>query len=597
MISASADLLFEASWEVCNKVGGIFTVVKSKIVFMQKFYKENYILVGPYFPDKAKDFREKICPPDLKEIFEELRNEGINCHFGNWMVAGNPKTVLIDFNKFASKDNDIKKEFWEKYKIDTLGTEYHDFDEPMVWAVAVGKLIEKFALKNPDKKIAAHFHEWMAGAAIPYLKIKKCKVATTFTTHATMLGRTLAGNNIDLYSMLDNIDPEEEARKFGVTAKFLMEKVCANISDAFTTVSEITGLEAEKILGKKPDVLVLNGLDIMGFPSIEDASIKHKHFKNKVYEFFLSYFFPYYSFDLSKTLIYFIFGRYELKNKGIDMMIEALAKLNQKLKDAHSDKTVVAFFFIPGNARAIRPEIVESRILYDDIKDFVDENMDDIKNKMLYNMIGNKDLSVNMKILKESQEEELKRRIHRLKREGNPPLSTHEYYDENNDAILNLFKKNSLLNKKDDKVKVIAYPIYLSGADGLLNTDYYETIMAGHLGIFPSYYEPWGYTPLESAALGVAAVTTDLAGFGRYIKPKLPKGPDKGIFVIERYNKNYDESVNQLFKVMEYYAGLDKKQRIKNKIEARNLASLADWKILVEYYIKAHNIAVERVFQ
>ncbi len=592
-MEVAADIAFEVSWEVCNKVGGIFTVVSSKVVPMLSHYKkENYFLVGPYFIKKAYGIFEEALPPDgIKRVFEKLRQKGIECHYGTWLTDGNPNTILVDFSKFTPSTNQIKTELWDWYKIDSLGTSYFDFDEPVVWSRAVGMLIEELANAWNGKKIVAHFHEWLAGSGLLYLKHKKAKVGTVFTTHATMLGRTLSSKNVNLYSALDSIDPMKAAYENAIHPKFLMEKACAANADAFTTVSEITGIEAEKLLGRKPDVLLLNGLNISNFPSFEEVSIKHKLFKSKMKEFMLYYFFPYYSFDIEDTLIFFIAGRYEFHDKGIDIFIRALGDLNKKLKEERSSKTVVAFFFVPGNIRGIKPALLESKTLFYDLKDGIDDDIDDIKNRIIYSLLAKKKLAQETLL----DFSEIRKKILKIAISGIPPLSTHDLHDEDKDEILNALIANSLFNKEDDRIKVIYYPIYLTGADGLLDTSYYESMLGSHLGVFPSYYEPWGYTPLEAAALGVGSVTTDLSGFGRYIAKECPKGRLEGIFVLKRFNKSDAEVTEELSKTLYNFTSFSKQQRVENKIVARSIAQMCDWKNFVRFYIEAHNLAVSRV--
>lgn len=595
-MTVKSDMVFEVSWEVCNKVGGIYTVVQSKTLRMIEQYKENYILVGPYFPSKAQsDYQEKVPPKELKDIFENLKKDGIVCHYGNWLIKGMPKTILIEFSGFIHNKDAIKSGLWESFGIDSLGTEFYDYDQPMIWSTAVGRLIEEYAKKFPDKKVSSQFHEWMAGGALLHLKKNKIKVGTVFTTHATMLGRTIASADVDLYKILDQLNPEEEAKKRKVLTKFQTERACAKESDVFSTVSEITGIEAEKILGRKPDVLVLNGLDLSKFPTFEGTSIKHKLFKERIKEFLMFYFFPYYSFDLDDTLIYFIAGRYEFHDKGIDILIDGLSKLNERLKKDNSNRTVVTFFWVPGNIRGIRQDILENASYYRDIKALVDENLGDIKHKLIYNMVSQKKITP-QSIYDEETTDEMRRRVFRFKREGNPPLSTHELYNEDTDQILNYFRAKGLNNNENDRVKVIYYPIYLTGADGLLDTNYYESMLGSHLGVFPSCYEPWGYTPLEAAALGVASVTTDLAGFGRYIKTK--ERPEKipGIFINERYGKTYDFAAKQLADFLYQFASYNKQERIKCKMQAKQLAGLADWESFIKNYTKAHDMAITKAF-
>src|SRR3989344_7814837 len=509
-----ADVCFEVSWEVCNKVGGIFTVVSSKASQMIEHYKDNYFLVGPYFPQKIYGiFEEQLAPESCRTALEKLKKEGIEVHCGTWLIKGNPHVLLIDFSNFAKNKNDIKKELWDNYKIDSLYTEYFDFDEPVIWAYAVGKVIESLKPSFNNKRIVAQFHEWLSGAGLLYLKSRKVRIGTVFTTHATMLGRTLASEDVNLYDILEKINPDEEAKKRGssIFAKFQMEKQSALNANVFTTVSEITSIEAEKLLSRKPDVILPNGLDMSKFPTFEQASVKHKLFKNRIKHFLMTYFFPYYSFDIDDTLIYFLAGRYEFHDKGVDVFIESLARLNEQLKQEKCEKTIVAFFWIPGAVRGVRPEILEGKSFFRDVKETVDDAHEDVHSKLLYLLMTGEKIT-NDPLLSEDFLLDLKPKLRRLKRDGLPPLSTHELDNEGADSIMNAFKQHGLLNRKEDVVKVIFYPIYLSGADGLLDTNYYESMQGAHLGVFPSYYEPWGYTPLEAAALGVSSITTDLAG-------------------------------------------------------------------------------------
>lgn len=596
-MDAKADILFEVSWEVCNKVGGIFTVVQSKILPMKEHYGDNYFLIGPYFPNKAWGiFEEHLAPDDCRKAFASLKKEGIDVHCGTWVTKGNPNVLLIDCTNFSSQKDDIKRKLWDWYQVDSLNTEWFDFDEPAVWAYAVGRLIEELAKIYSGRHIVAQFHEWLAGAGLLYLKHQNVKIGTVFTTHATTLGRALAMQERDIYEDLERIDSDVEARRLGtsVLAKHLLEKQSALNASVFTTVSEITGIEARHFLGRKPDVLLFNGLDMSKFPTFEEASVKHKLFKNRIKQFLIYYFFPYYHFDIDNTLIYFLAGRYEFHDKGVDVFIRALGKLNEMLKKEKCEKTVVAFFWIPGNVKSIRPELLESKTFFSDVKDTIDDSHEDIHNRLFYLLISGKEISGDS-LLGEDFMQDLKPKLKRLMRKGLPPVSTHLLYDEDRDPIMNALRAADLQNKEDDKVKVVFYPIYLSGADGLLDTSYYESMQGSHLGVFPSYYEPWGYTPLEAAALGVSSLTTDLAGFGQYICKECEQGKYPGIFVLPRFKKSEDEIVNALTEMMSKFAHFSTKERIENKIVAQKIAATADWKFFIERYIEAHNKAVEKL--
>jgi glycogen(starch) synthase len=573
--------------------------VSSKAARMMDYYRENYYLVGPYFPEKAYGiFEEEVPPEECKGMCDGFRDEGIIVHYGRWLVKGNPKVILLEFTEFTKHVNGIKKHLWDDFGIDSLGTQFYDFDEPVAWAHAVGKVLQGFAELHKGKKVVAQFHEWLAGAGLLYLKKHNVSIGTVFTTHATMLGRTLAGANFDLYNKLDEVNPEEAARNTGITPKFQMEKQCAANAEVFTTVSDITGIEAEKLLGTKPAVILDNGLDMDKFPTFEQTSIKHHFFKERIKDFIMYYFFPYYHFNLDQTLIFFLCGRYEFHDKGIDIFIKSLANLNNRLKQENTERNVVAFFWVPGPIKGIKHTLLENRSQYEDIKGSVEEEIDDIKHRIIHSLLANIELSRET-LLSEEARADLKRKLLKFarKKDGNPPLSTHDLYDEDKDPIMDAFKQLGLDNSAEQKVRVIFYPIYLTGADGLLDTSYYESMMGSHLGVFPSFYEPWGYTPLEGAALGVPSVTTDLSGFGKYIMEQNMKNKYPGVFVLPRFGKNDDEVTNELTETMYKFCMLSAHDRIENKISARNIAEMADWATFAENYIKAHNLALKRLKQ
>ena len=498
--------------------------------------------------------------------------------------------------------DDIKKEFYENFNIDSLRGGY-DYDEPLVWGYAVGIIIHK--LKDhlfKNKIIVSQFHEWLSAPALLYLKKNNLDIATVFTTHATVLGRTLANNHVDLYHYLDDekraldsVNPDQEAYKFNVESKHFVEKAASIQADIFTTVSEITGFEAEKILGRKPDHLLLNGLDSSKFPTFEDSSLKHNSNRRSIREFLLYYFFPYYSFDIKNTLFFFLAGRYEFRDKGIDIFIHALDKLNVVLKKKRSKKTVVAFIFVPAHIRSIKRSLLSNKTLFNDIDKSLYSIRHSVVDNVLYNLISGNEIS-SKAIFPADFIFDTKRRILKFKQKGSPVLSTHDLYDEN-DIITNTLLSVGLDNLEDDRVKVVFYPIYLTGADGLLNLDYYQCMSGCHLGVFPSFYEPWGYTPLEAAALGTSSVTTDLAGFGRFVKSHTHNKDLPGIFVLNRMGKDDNAIIDDLSNFMLKFISFSKHDRVQNKIEAKRLSSLADWKLFINYYLDAHNSAVSKRFK
>lgn len=592
MANPEAEMLFECSWEVCNKVGGIHTVISSKAAKVNAAYGANYITVGPYFHGNvAGQFQEEVPPDYVKKVFAALKEKGLVCHYGTWLIGGQPKAILVDTASFWHALNNAKKDLWEWSKVDSLNSP-GDYNEPVLWSYATGMLIELLAKEMPNRKIAAQFHEWLSGAGLLYIRRAFPGIGTVFTTHATVLGRALANAEAPLYEMLSTLKPEEEAYRHHVESKHLLEKAAARQADCFTTVSEITGMEAEHLLGRKPDILLPNGLDIGKFPVFEEILLKHRLERDRISEFCLAYFFPYYQFDIRNTLYFFTASRYEFRAKGLDLFIEALGILNRKLREERSQKTVVAFLWVPSGVRSIRQEIIENKTYFTDLKDFLGEEKEYVEKNALYALINGKGMGEEQLFSQEFLQE-ARRKLARFRKSGIPPVMTHELSD-GNDIIARSILNAGLLNREEDRVKVVYYPTYLNGADGLLDLNYYEAMEGCHLGVFPSYYEPWGYTPLEAGALGVPSITTDLSGFGRYFCTDCRQGGYPGIYVVERLGRRYEESLSQLAAFMHEFALLSREERTRNKLEARRVAATVDWEMLVSNYVNAHNLAVTK---
>ncbi|HOX29640.1 MAG TPA: glycogen/starch synthase [Candidatus Paceibacterota bacterium] len=590
-IVAEADLAFEISWEVCNKVGGINTVLATKAVQMQKYYGPGYYLVGPYLDSSAKNFFEERKPErELQEIFDSLAAEGINCHFGRWIIDGEPKVILVDFSALWKDINQFKWQLWDAYQIDSLNS-IREFDEPVVWGFAVAKLLEKLSQAYEKEKIVAHFHEWLAGAALLFAKKFGVKTATVFTTHATSLGRSMAFANVDFYTILDQIDAQKEAYRYGIAAKHLLERAAALNCDIFTTVSEITGVECDRFLNRMPDVFLPNGLDLSKSTSFEEVAVKHHIQRGRIREFLFYYFFPYYTFDLKNTLFYFIIGRYEFHAKGIDLLIKSLGEMNNRLKEEKSKKTIVTFFWIPAGVNGIEEELLENRSGYNDVKQFVEENSQDMVESFVNSILTGKTLK-DTDVFDDKTHDILERKLKKTKREGNPLICTHRL-SSHDETIMNAFQEAGLANAKSDRVKVVFYPVYLTEHDGILNLNVQGAIQGCHLGIFPSYYEPWGYTPLEAAVEGVAAVTSDMSGVGRFMSHVPRDNNQPGIFVINNFGKDASEAGKQLSGVLYDFSTLTRKDRVENKIKARELVEYCDWANLAQNYIEAHNKALK----
>jgi glycogen synthase len=589
-----ADILLEVSYEACNKVGGIYAVLESKAAKMVEAYGNNYIVIGPYYPDKATIESVKQKPPEVFEkVFESLEKEGIRCHYVKWMIQGRPNAILIEFDGTLRKINEIKGKLWESYKIDSMGSGF-DFDEPLAWSTAAGILIERLLPAFADKRVVAQFHEWLTGGALLHLR---GKVPTVFMTHATILGRTIAGSGENLYEEIDysmrNNVPMDPRRpyNYGIQSKHQMEKACAENANVFATTSEITSKEAAYVLGKKPDIILPNGLDIERFPTMEEFALLHRKYREKIKNFLNAYFNSYYRTDLWDSMVFFTSGRYEFRNKGYDVFIDALGRLNSRMKKENVKHNVFVFFFVPRGGTRENIEIMESIRLFDDIKDFVKDEMPWIEEMTMNSIIKDKAPKTDSVFRKEFLDE-CKRKIAAFKRKGTPPLSAMIF--DGDDSIIDAFKRNGLLNRQEDKVKVIFYPSYLSSTDRLLGLDYNQIVQGSHLGVFPSYYEPWGYTPLECAANGVLSITSDLAGFGIFIKQNSDQSKNPGIMVLDRDGKPYERIVESLYDKLWYVVSLSRGERIPKKAQAKDLASLADWKILIDNYIQSENMAIEK---
>ena len=478
------------------------------------------------------------------------------------------------------KDIDFLDRLYEKFGIDSISAG-GDFDEPMRWAWSVGMFLEQLR-EHSDQRIVAHLHEWMAGFAGLYVKARGVDAGTVFTTHATMLGRTISANtDINLYADLESLDPYALAKRLDVTAKFTTEVACAREADVFTTVSDITAREAEHLLGTRPHVITYNGIASDNYPTLEEASVLHQRSREQIRDFLNYYFFSHYTFDLEDSLLFFTSGRYEYKNKGLDALTDALGRLNAWMREQDHRKTVVVFYWVPGETHGIKTEVLEERGVFQNMQQFVEDRSRQIVRRILRNADALDELSC----------QQLRRMARGLDHGGTPPVCTHNIPFEEDDAIIRAFRANGLNNGPDDPVKVIRHPVYLNGSDGLIDLEYREAIAGTHLGLFPSYYEPWGYTPVEAAGYGIPSVTTDHGGFGRYVRDEAAESG--GVFVLARENRSYEDIVQQLFECMRDYVNLDKHGRMEQKLAAKHLSTRTEWQTFIKHYFQAHTQAYE----
>ena len=570
----------EVSFEVANKVGGIHQVLKSKASTMDEYYGDQYLTIGFYDEESARaEFSERECP--WPQLFDDLEEKGIKCRYGVWDINSKPRTILVDASEMEKSVDEIKKEMWEQESIDSMEAG-QDFDEPVKWSYAVGELVDGL-LEESDGGSVVQLHEWMSSVAM-----FNFEAPTVFTTHATFLGRTLSNSNFDLLNAIEEGYVDDSlAEEYGVKAKHQMEKTAAHNADAFTTVSKTTGKEAEAVLDKKPDQILPNGFNVEEYPSLEELSYNHTEKKKEMKEFLRAYFEPYYDINLEDDpRVLFISGRYEFHNKGVDVLIDALGEVNEREGD-----DFFVFIFVPSDVKGPKSEVLDNMSLYEELDDYVEGTMQDYRSKVISSIAGGKDPVENIRPLLESSTlETLRRNFH--EKSGNPPLSAFDLnYDQ--DEVLDALNGAGLTNDEEDRVKVVFYPTYLSVGDKLLSMSYNDAIVASSAGIFPSYYEPWGYTPVETAANGALSITTDLAGFGRFLQENTDESQRKGIKVLEREDRRDQEAASDLADMIDDIIGYSKTEITERKHNARKLAQMTSWSKLGDNYRKAHLKALE----
>lgn len=537
-LNLTPDYLFEVSWEVCNKVGGIHTVLATKALNLAKDYTGRHILIGPDV------WRETDINPEFtedKNLFKSWRvsalSQGLRLRVGRWNVSGSPIAILVDFTTFIGKKDEIFTQFWKKYKLDSLSGHW-DYIESALFGYSTAKVIESFVGYNlaSNQCAVAHFHEWMTGAGILYLKDTKLPISTVFTTHATVFGRSIAGNNLKLYSNTSKYNVEEKVKEFNILAKHSLEKCAASNCDIFTTVSEITANECKYFLGREVDYVTPNGFENSFTPKESEFKICSKTAKANmtiVAEAMLGYKLP------SNILMIGTGGRYEYKNKGIDVFLDSLALIN---KNPLPEKQILAWIMVPAGHSGPDRELI---------------------NKLNYG--GNYRCN-----------------------------TTHNLVDREWDPIIRRVAELGIDNSESSRVKLIFVPSYLNGSDGIFNMTYYQLICGLDLTLFPSYYEPWGYTPLESLAFGVPTVTTTLAGFGLWIN-KYYKQENVSALVVNRNDDNYDCVVKDIAQEIENRCNLDKKQRDFARENAKDISKIALWDNQIGYYKMAYSEALRRI--
>ena len=539
------NYIFESSWEVCNKVGGIYTVLSTRAKTLQDAKKDHVIFIGPDF---WKDKENPLFIED-KTLLTKWRNhaiqkEGLQVRVGRWNIPGHPIVILVDFNPFFAIQNDIYAWGWENYQVDSLHG-YGDYAEATMFSWAAGKVVESFyrhEIKSKKSKVIYQAHEWMTCLGALYLQKQVPEIGTIFTTHATSIGRSIAGNNKPLYDYLFAYNGDQMAGELNMDSKHSIEKQTAHHVDCFTTVSDITDNECKQLLDKPADVVLPNGFENDFVPAGAQFTAARKKARAKLLEVANKLMGTHLTDD---TLILATSGRYEFKNKGQDVYLEALSRLNSY---DNLQRDVLAFVNVPGWVAAPRA---------------------DLKARMESNETFNTPLDF--------------------------PVITHELHDMEHDNVLNSLRYHNLWNNPEQKVKIIFVPCYQDGKDGILNMHYYDLVLGNDLSIYPSYYEPWGYTPLESIAFKVPTITTDLAGFGLWANSEFGHSGEitDGVKVVHRTDYNFGEVADAIAATVAHYAEMSDKEVQSIRRKAGNLAKKALWSNFITYYYNAYEVALK----
>ena len=589
-------LLIETAWEVCNQVGGIYTVIRSKAPAMMENHSGNFCMIGPYL---NKNIQAELEPLDSTiDIFGQaaanLSKKGYDVIYAEWLITGKPKVVLLNPNAVEEKAlGVIKYLLWKNHNISTP-TGNTLIDQVIGFAYLTKLFFDELVkLAGTDKKIIGHFHEWMAGLPIMDIKRDEMPVKTIFTTHATQLGRHLAINSPLFYAHLPFFRWEDEAKKFGVETEAAIEYGCAQNCDVMTTVSDVTARECKHILRRTPEVILPNGLNIERFEALHEFQNLHSIYKEQIHQFVMGHFFSSYKFDLDKTIYLFTSGRYEYKNKGFDLTLEALVHLNQQLKNEKSDITVVMFFVTKREFYSIKPEALQSRAMMEEIRQTCEAIQKQVGKRLFFESTIREDhrLPELNDFVDEYWKLRYRRTIQSWKSNKLPLPVTHKLINEEQDEIIQFLVRRNLINREEDKVKIVYHPDFINSTNPLFGMDYSQFVRGCHLGIFPSYYEPWGYTPLECMASGVPAVTSDLSGFGDYLLRNMPDYEKGGMFVVERGKRTFDWSAKQLAAFLHKFLTQDRRSRIMQRNNVENYSSAFDWENLIKHYEQAYRLA------
>ena len=545
------DHIIEVSWEVCNKVGGIYTVLSTRAKTILTKTNAQLVFIGP---DLWKETENPLFKEDKRLLAgwrKKATEEGLEIRIGRWNIPGEPIAVLVDFTPYYNIKNEIYAEAWNLFGVDSLHA-YGDYDEASMFSYAAARVAESYckhvvakeAKKGNEPKVIYQAHEWMTGLGALFLKHWIPSIATIFTTHATSIGRSIAGNMKPLYDYMDGYNGDQMASELNMESKHSIEKQSAHRVDCFTTVSEITDRECTQLLEKQADVVLVNGFEDDFVPKGAAFTAKRKEARRVMLNVASKLLGQEFADD---TIIVSTGGRYEFRNKGIDILLESLKRLAD---EPTLDRDVLAFINVPAWVKGPRKDL--------------QERLESPLNSVT-------------------------------------PLETsvisHELYNMDDDKALSMMRAIGLDNNPNSRVKVIFVPCYLNGDDGIFNMPYYDLLPGDDLAVYPSYYEPWGYTPLESVAFHVPTITTDLAGFGLWVNSL--KGEysqlEDGVKVVHRTDSNWNEAADEIKNTILAFTKMDDKLVADLRRRAATIAKKALWDKFVKYYLEAYDIALSKV--
>ncbi|UCG16102.1 MAG: glycosyltransferase, partial [Phycisphaerales bacterium] len=556
-----------------------------------------YTLIGPYVPDTAGVEFEPLEPGEmLKPVLAALQGGGIRTHFGRWLISGNPRAVLLEVGPGYQSLDSWKRWLWDACGIPAPPGE-SETDDAVVFGTMVCRFFQEFCRCHEGRyRAIAHFHEWMASLALPLMRHHALPVATVFTTHATLLGRYICAADGDFYRRLPTLDAYSEAARLNIQPRHVMERAAAHSAHVFTTVSQVTAHEAGYLLGRPPDVVLPNGLRVEKFEALHEFQTLHADYKERIHEFVRGHFFGSYSFDLDKTIYMFIAGRYEYRNKGIDLFIEALHQLNGLLRQEGGEVTVVAFIIAPAATHSINVDVLKNRFMLQELRNTCNQIVEEVGERIFHPVASGR-LPASESLISDAEVVKLKRMIFSRRQSGLPPVVTHNMVHDASDPILSHLRHRGLFNAPPDRVKVVYHPEFIVSTNPLFGMDYEEFVRGCHLGVFPSYYEPWGYTPAECTVMGIPSVCSNLSGFGAFVQSHVADYEDQGIFVVDRRDTGAEASIAQLTRILHEFTRCSRRARIALRNRTERLSELFDWSTLYGAYTQAHELALSRAVQ